>query len=118
MAVVAADPISREGAVSQLRRQPEVELREQSAPGTVALVVEARSTRTPSGGCAGSCAARGRGPPWWSARSRSASCWTWSSAGSAPSSGATRRPPGGWSPRCWPPRAATATCRRTCWGAC
>ncbi|MFF8563845.1 response regulator transcription factor [Streptomyces albidoflavus] len=40
VAVVAADPISREGAVSQLRRQPEVELREQSAPGTVALVVE------------------------------------------------------------------------------
>lgn len=40
MAVVAADPISREGAVSQLRRQPEVELREESAPGTVALVVE------------------------------------------------------------------------------
>ncbi|MGV9659732.1 response regulator transcription factor [Streptomyces koyangensis] len=40
VAVVAADPISREGAVSQLRRQPEVELREESAPGTVALVVE------------------------------------------------------------------------------
>ncbi|ESQ00957.1 Transcriptional regulatory protein LiaR [Streptomyces sp. ADI96-15] len=40
VAVVAADPISREGTVSQLRRQPEVELREESAPGTVALVVE------------------------------------------------------------------------------
>ncbi|MEU0120954.1 LuxR C-terminal-related transcriptional regulator [Streptomyces albidoflavus] len=40
VAVVAADPISKEGAVSQLRRQPEVELREESAPGTVALVVE------------------------------------------------------------------------------
>ncbi|OWA19605.1 helix-turn-helix transcriptional regulator [Streptomyces sp. CS227] len=40
VAVVTADPISREGAVSQLRRRPEIELREQSAPGTVALVVE------------------------------------------------------------------------------
>ncbi|MFG2621338.1 response regulator transcription factor [Streptomyces sp. NPDC048507] len=40
VAVSAADPISREGAVSQLRRHPEVELREESGPGTVSLFVE------------------------------------------------------------------------------
>ncbi len=42
MAVQASDPISREGAVSQLRGRPEVEIREDlsSAPGTVALLVE------------------------------------------------------------------------------
>ncbi|MFF7503953.1 LuxR C-terminal-related transcriptional regulator [Streptomyces lavendulae] len=41
VAVSAADPISREGAVGQLRRHPEIELREESGPGTVALLVEA-----------------------------------------------------------------------------
>lgn len=42
MSVQASDPISREGAVSQLRGRPEVEIREDlsSAPGTVALLVE------------------------------------------------------------------------------
>lgn len=42
MAVQASDPISREGAVGQLRGRPEVEVREDlsSAPGTVALLVE------------------------------------------------------------------------------
>ncbi|QNP67651.1 helix-turn-helix transcriptional regulator [Streptomyces genisteinicus] len=40
VAVSATDPISREGAVSQLRRHPEIELREDSGPGTVALLVE------------------------------------------------------------------------------
>jgi DNA-binding NarL/FixJ family response regulator len=40
VAVSAPDPISREGAVSQLRRHPEIELREESAPGTVALLIE------------------------------------------------------------------------------
>ncbi|MGO4461125.1 LuxR C-terminal-related transcriptional regulator [Streptomyces sp. M-16] len=40
VAVCAADPISREGAVGQLRRHPEIELREESGPGTVALLVE------------------------------------------------------------------------------
>ncbi|MET9604156.1 response regulator transcription factor [Streptomyces sp. NPDC006512] len=40
VAVSAADPISFEGAVGQLRRRPEVELREESGPGTVALLVE------------------------------------------------------------------------------
>ncbi|MEV0639368.1 response regulator transcription factor [Streptomyces sp. NPDC050619] len=40
VAVAAADPISREGAVSQLRRHPEIELREESGPGTVALLIE------------------------------------------------------------------------------
>ncbi|GGR73540.1 helix-turn-helix transcriptional regulator [Streptomyces humidus] len=42
MAVQASDPISREGAVSQLRGRPEVEVREDlsSAAGTVALLVE------------------------------------------------------------------------------
>ncbi|MFK0256223.1 LuxR C-terminal-related transcriptional regulator [Streptomyces sp. NPDC090445] len=38
--VSATDPISREGAVSQLRRHPEIELCEESGPGTVALLVE------------------------------------------------------------------------------
>ena len=42
MAVHAPDPISREGALSQLRRFPEVDLREESesGPGTVALLIE------------------------------------------------------------------------------
>ncbi|MFB0631572.1 LuxR C-terminal-related transcriptional regulator [Streptomyces sp. AB3(2024)] len=40
VAVSAADPISREGTVGQLRRHPEIELREESGPGTVALLVE------------------------------------------------------------------------------
>ncbi|MGI5458364.1 helix-turn-helix transcriptional regulator [Streptomyces sp. CA-249302] len=42
VAVHAPDPILREGATSQLRRYPEIELREESAsgPGTVALLVE------------------------------------------------------------------------------
>ncbi|MFE2147710.1 response regulator transcription factor [Streptomyces sp. NPDC059456] len=40
VAVSAADPISREGAISLLRRHPEIELREESGPGTVALLVE------------------------------------------------------------------------------
>ncbi|MFC7814618.1 LuxR C-terminal-related transcriptional regulator [Streptomyces sp. NPDC057367] len=40
VAVSAPDPISREGAVSQLRRHPEIDLREESGPGTVALLVE------------------------------------------------------------------------------
>ncbi|MGW3401637.1 helix-turn-helix transcriptional regulator [Streptomyces zhihengii] len=40
VAVSATDPISREGAVSQLRRHPEIDLRGESAPGTVALLVE------------------------------------------------------------------------------
>ncbi|MET9762134.1 response regulator transcription factor [Streptomyces sp. NPDC006372] len=42
VAVHAADPISREGAVSQLRRFPEIDLREESAsgPGTVALLID------------------------------------------------------------------------------
>ncbi|MDG9726010.1 LuxR C-terminal-related transcriptional regulator [Streptomyces sp. DH41] len=40
VAVSAPDPISREGAVSQLRRHPEIDLREDSGPGTVALLVE------------------------------------------------------------------------------
>lgn len=41
MAVYAADPISREGALSQLRRHPEIELRELSAsgPDTVVLLI-------------------------------------------------------------------------------
>lgn len=39
VAVHAADPISREGALSQLRRHPEIDLREETGPGTVALVV-------------------------------------------------------------------------------
>lgn len=37
--VSATDPISREGATGQLRRHPEVELREESGPGTVSLLV-------------------------------------------------------------------------------
>jgi DNA-binding NarL/FixJ family response regulator len=40
VSVSAPDPISHEGAVSQLRRHPEVELREESGPGTVALLIE------------------------------------------------------------------------------
>ncbi|WHM40691.1 LuxR C-terminal-related transcriptional regulator [Streptomyces sp. BPTC-684] len=40
VAVTAPDPISREGAVSQLRRHPEIELREQPGPDTVALLIE------------------------------------------------------------------------------
>ncbi|MCQ9135279.1 DNA-binding response regulator [Streptomyces sp. IBSBF 2807] len=42
VAVQASDPISREGAVSQLRSRPEVEIREElsAAAGTVALLVE------------------------------------------------------------------------------
>ncbi|MCI3240133.1 response regulator transcription factor [Streptomyces sp. 7R016] len=42
MAVHALDPILREGATGQLRRFPEIELREESAsgPGTVALLVD------------------------------------------------------------------------------
>ncbi|MEW1633069.1 response regulator transcription factor [Streptomyces sp. NPDC093801] len=40
VAVSASDPISHEGAVSQLRRHPGIELREESGPGTVALLVE------------------------------------------------------------------------------
>ncbi|MFE0202725.1 LuxR C-terminal-related transcriptional regulator [Streptomyces sp. NPDC058985] len=40
VAVTAPDPISREGAVSQLRRHPEIDLREGSGPGTVALLIE------------------------------------------------------------------------------
>ncbi|MGZ3116262.1 helix-turn-helix transcriptional regulator [Streptomyces sp. H62] len=39
VAVSAPDPISREGAVSQLRRHPEIDLREESGPGTVALLI-------------------------------------------------------------------------------
>ncbi|WP_434092449.1 helix-turn-helix transcriptional regulator [Streptomyces flaveolus] len=40
VAVSAPDPISREGAISQLRRHPEVDLREESGPGAVALLIE------------------------------------------------------------------------------
>lgn len=40
VAVSAPDPISREGAVSQLRRHPEINLCEESGPGTVALLIE------------------------------------------------------------------------------
>uniref|UniRef100_UPI003F594150 helix-turn-helix transcriptional regulator n=1 Tax=Streptomyces asoensis TaxID=249586 RepID=UPI003F594150 len=42
VAVQAPDPISREGAVSQLRGRPEVEVREEvsAAAGTVALLIE------------------------------------------------------------------------------
>ncbi|WP_442818959.1 helix-turn-helix transcriptional regulator [Streptomyces sp. NBC_01235] len=42
VAVQAPDPISREGAVSQLRARPEVEVREElsAAVGTVALLIE------------------------------------------------------------------------------
>ncbi|MFD7031395.1 LuxR C-terminal-related transcriptional regulator [Streptomyces sp. NPDC059917] len=39
VAVYASDPISLEGTVGQLRRRPEVELREESGPDTVALLV-------------------------------------------------------------------------------
>ncbi|MGW6911697.1 helix-turn-helix transcriptional regulator [Streptomyces sp. NPDC054940] len=38
--VSAPDPISREGAVSQLRPHPEIELREKPSPDTVALLIE------------------------------------------------------------------------------
>ncbi|WP_217146418.1 response regulator transcription factor [Streptomyces sp. AC627_RSS907] len=38
--VSAPDPISREGAISQLRRHPEIDLREETGPGTVALLIE------------------------------------------------------------------------------
>ncbi|MCZ9345791.1 DNA-binding response regulator, partial [Streptomyces sp. TRM76130] len=38
--VTAPDPISREGAISQLRRHPQIELREETGPGTVALLIE------------------------------------------------------------------------------
>ncbi|MGW2841518.1 LuxR C-terminal-related transcriptional regulator [Streptomyces sp. NPDC001493] len=42
VAVHALDPILYEGAISQLRRHPEIELREENAsgPGTVALLVD------------------------------------------------------------------------------
>jgi DNA-binding NarL/FixJ family response regulator len=42
VAVHAPDPISREGALSQLRRFPEIDLREESesGPGTVALLID------------------------------------------------------------------------------
>ncbi|MFJ4413098.1 LuxR C-terminal-related transcriptional regulator [Streptomyces sp. NPDC088925] len=38
--VTASDPLTREGAVSQLRREPEIELREEPGPGSVALLIE------------------------------------------------------------------------------
>jgi DNA-binding NarL/FixJ family response regulator len=38
--VHAPDPISREGVLSQLRRHPEIDLRTESGPGTVALLVD------------------------------------------------------------------------------
>ncbi|WP_210429706.1 helix-turn-helix transcriptional regulator [Streptomyces physcomitrii] len=38
--VAAPDPLSREGAASLLRHRPEIEMREDSGPGTVALLVE------------------------------------------------------------------------------
>ncbi|MFI1108233.1 LuxR C-terminal-related transcriptional regulator [Streptomyces physcomitrii] len=40
VAVAAPDPLSREGAASLLRHRPEIEMREDSGPGTVALLVE------------------------------------------------------------------------------
>ncbi|MEU6369505.1 response regulator transcription factor [Streptomyces sp. NPDC046931] len=40
VAVHAPDPILREGVVGQLRRYPEIDLREGSGPGTVALLVD------------------------------------------------------------------------------
>ncbi|MGW0822966.1 helix-turn-helix transcriptional regulator [Streptomyces sp. NPDC002845] len=40
VAVHASDPISREGAVSQLRRHPEIDLREETGPDTVALLID------------------------------------------------------------------------------
>ncbi|WP_329448791.1 LuxR C-terminal-related transcriptional regulator (plasmid) [Streptomyces sp. NBC_01426] len=40
VAVSAADPIGLAGAVALLRRHPEIELREESGPDTVALLVE------------------------------------------------------------------------------
>jgi DNA-binding NarL/FixJ family response regulator len=41
VAIHAEDPISREGAVSQLRRHPEIDLREETGagPGTVAMLI-------------------------------------------------------------------------------
>ncbi|MFF3847227.1 LuxR C-terminal-related transcriptional regulator [Streptomyces sp. NPDC002328] len=38
--VQASDPISHEGAVSQLRARPEIEIRDETGAGTVALLVE------------------------------------------------------------------------------
>jgi DNA-binding NarL/FixJ family response regulator len=38
--VTARDPISHEGAAAQLRRHPEIDLREDPGPGTVALLIE------------------------------------------------------------------------------
>ncbi|MFJ2746140.1 LuxR C-terminal-related transcriptional regulator [Streptomyces sp. NPDC087440] len=38
--MTAPDPLSREGAVSHLRRHPEIELSEETGPGTVALLIE------------------------------------------------------------------------------
>ncbi|MGW7255829.1 helix-turn-helix transcriptional regulator [Streptomyces sp. NPDC054834] len=40
VAVHAPDPILREGVLSQLRRYPEIDLREEPGPGTVALLVD------------------------------------------------------------------------------
>ncbi|OKI06190.1 helix-turn-helix transcriptional regulator [Streptomyces sp. CB02923] len=40
VAVTAHDPISREGVLSQLRRHPEVDLREEPGPTAVAVLVE------------------------------------------------------------------------------
>ncbi|MGV9557061.1 response regulator transcription factor [Streptomyces sp. NPDC003401] len=40
VSVQACDPISREGAVSQLRTRPEVEIRTESGVGTVTLLIE------------------------------------------------------------------------------
>lgn len=39
MVVHAPDPISREGALSSLRRQPEIDLREETGPDTVTLLI-------------------------------------------------------------------------------
>lgn len=39
VSVTAADPISREGVISQLRRHPEIDLRDDTGPGAVALLV-------------------------------------------------------------------------------
>lgn len=40
VAVHASDPISQEGALSQLRPHPRIELREEAGPGTVALLID------------------------------------------------------------------------------
>ncbi|MEU3859427.1 response regulator transcription factor [Streptomyces sp. NPDC028722] len=40
VAVHAPDPILREGVLGQLRRYPEIDVREDSGPGTVALLVD------------------------------------------------------------------------------